>query len=92
METSEKVALAFGLPNLGSMRDVVRAATGWDVLAPPPNEVVWTLELSAKCLFLRDLHAITAGCSGASRKNHDALVADIVTHHPQCKQQAVQPQ
>ncbi len=95
-ETSEKIALAFQLPNSGSKRDLVRAVTGWDVLAPPPDaagEVAWTRESVEKMSvqLLRELHALTPNCGGGSRKNRNALVDEIMANHPHAAPQAAPP-
>lgn len=95
-ETTESIALAFQRPNSGSMCDMVRAVTGWDILAPPPNDagdVVWTREAlgNMSVPLLRDLHACTPHCTGASRKNRNELLDDIMRNHKHTASQPAPP-
>lgn len=88
--TAEELMLAFGGEPGWSKRDIILAKTNWDLLAPPPEEngeIAWTKESLAKMMvpLLKDLHAITPHCSGASRKNSEQLIEDIVKNHPHAR-------
>lgn len=70
---------------------VILAKTGWDVLAPPPNEagrIVWTEEALSlmSAPQLRALAQITPRCPAPGQKAKDLLVADILRHHPRAKE------
>jgi hypothetical protein len=72
---------------IGSPRDIILAKTGWDVLAPPPNEdgrILWTKEALMKMSLpqLKELTSITRGCRAPGQRAKDLLVDDILRHHP----------
>lgn len=95
-EPAATLAALLDIAAVGSAREVIRAKTGWDVLAPPPDKdgrVAWTVEALSEMSVsqLRALATITPGCAAPSQRAKEGLVTDIVKNHPHAKEASGRP-
>lgn len=91
-----QLELKYHSPNAKSKAELLFEKTGWDVLAPPPDDAgrqAWTEE-GVKAMKKAQLAEVAAalhhlGRPVGSSKQH--LVAFILAHHPHCAQHLHRP-
>lgn len=93
-ETAASIKKAFNLPDTvpqGDIVAVIKAATGWNISLPPPDnkgdqqlkeEKLQEMNVAQ----LRVLHQRTHQCDGTSKKKKEDLIKDIIKYHPDAQQ------